>query len=161
MINVSNINSILNDFLTPFECSADISTDFEYLYAESKIHYALVVSEKSNRLFLNDVERRFPTIHADIFLWSFLHELGHHMTMDDMEDEEVAESENIKNYLDTVNLTDKEKYNLYFNAPDEKLATEWAADYMLAHSEEINNLWVALKAAIADFYVSNGVNINE
>ena len=85
------ISNILNDFLEPFECTAYADTDFAYYMQSNKISYALVITDKHEKTFMNFVTKLFPNIKADPFLWSFLHELGHHETADDFEDEEYEE----------------------------------------------------------------------
>ena len=146
MLKVEKINSILNSFLTPFDCECELGTDFEYITAESLIRYTFVVPDESSEAFLKFAERMFPDIKADIFLWSFLHELGHHETADEFEDEEWED------YMQLCKLGLSDE--AYFELDIESAATRWAGDYIQSHEEEIAKLWVELKAAIQEFYTS-------
>ena len=148
MSAITELNKVLNDFLEPFDCSAYFNDDFCYWYVGSKINYTLVVTDNQADSFLAFAESLFPSIHADIFLWSFLHELGHHETLDDFDEETHLLYRTIVN---NENLSDEEYYNL----PLEKAATEWAGNYMLSHISEISKLWNKIAPLIQQFYKEN------
>ena len=152
---IIEINNIINDFLKQFDCTATIGADFEYIYAENLIHYAFIVSDKSEIQFMNSVNRCNPKVTCDIFLWSILHELGHHKTIDDLTDNDVYISNWIKYMIDEKCIDENE----YYNCPDEKAATEWAVSYANSHIEELSNLWIKLQAAIMNFYIANEIEI--
>ncbi len=139
---LDKITNILNDFLAPFDCVAEPGTDFEYYTGSNTICFALTVSDKHETSFIKFAESLHP-IHADIFLWSFLHELGHNQTEDDFEDDDTE-------YWDQVLRvkTDEE----YYNIPQEYAATNWAGEYMEEHAEELGKLWNLLAPAIKAFY---------
>ena len=145
LIDFSKIDNILNGFLEPFECTARLSTDFAYFNAENLITYSVAVASRCEDSFMTFVKDLFPEIDADIFLWSILHELGHHETEDDF-DEDEWEDYMIKS---TTVKTDMEYYNL----PIERAATEWAGEFMLEHTDEITALWKELQAAIVEIYI--------
>lgn len=152
---IDKIEQVLNAFLEPFECSVKLDTDFCYLYEDSVIGYALVTSEKNNNAFLANAKKLFPTITADIFLWSFLHELGHHETIEEITDKETEISMYVKNHLD--DYPEAERNNIYFNLPDENAATTWAGEYMLDHTAEVAKLWKTLQPLLKNFYVLNNI----
>lgn len=145
--NGEEITKILNDFLAAVgsECKVELGPDFAYWYADSVITYSVVNCKKNSDDFLANAKRIFPTINADIFLWSFLHEVGHDFTYDDLTDEEYNISMMMKDTGD------------YYNAPDELAATEWAGNYMLENSAVVAALWRNLQPAIMKFYKDNGV----
>lgn len=144
---VKPINKILNDFLSSFDCEARLGSDFEYWGGNNMIYYALVVPQSDSDAFVDFANSLFPDVKADVFLWSFLHELGHNQTEDDFEDEEWAE------YTDKVHNLKAGKDDLYyFNLPQEKAATEWAGNYMRTHKKEVATLWSKLAPAIQNFY---------
>lgn len=145
---LQKITNILNDFLAPFECVAEVGTDFSYYLASNTINYTLIVSEIHINTFTTFVNNLFPTIHADPFLWSVLHELGHHETEDDFEDDEWKEYDDIVSNWDSFNQKDEEYYNL----PIEYAATSWAGNYMITHTKEVKELWNKIKPLIAQFY---------
>ncbi len=138
------ITKVLNDFLAPFECEAKLGTDFAYYTDDSSITYSLFVPDESGKAFQKYVEKLFPDIHADLFLWSFLHELGHHETEDEFEDDE---------WEDYMRLTSMEISNeVYFDLDIEYAATVWAGEYIQSHIEEVTKLGEDLVAAMKTFF---------
>ena len=138
------ITNILNEFLAPFECEAKLGTDFAYFTDDSSITYSLLVPEKDGVEFVKFAEGLFPDVKADIFLWSILHELGHHETEDDFEDDEWEDYMR----LTSMNISSE----VYFELDIEYAATVWAGEYIQSHMEEIAELWNKLQPAIKKFY---------
>ena len=62
------------------------------------------------------------------FIYSILHEIGHHMTLNKLTKEEYEE-ENLFRQI----ITDNEAY---FNLKAEKLANDWAINYLSEHFED-------------------------
>lgn len=154
MKGIQEINNILNEFLEEFECTADIGTDFEYIYVENKIHYALVVADKMEQGFMRSVERLNPLVKCDIFLWSFLHEIGHNETIEELTDEESDISNITKEWIAAGAVPP----DAYYDCPDERMATEWAVRYANSHIEELMNFWSKLQKAIINFYKINDIH---
>ena len=148
--NLDKITNILNDFLKPFDCVAEPGTDFAYYPATSTIYFAFVVNDKFAESFLT-FAKSLHNVKADIFLWSFMHELGHHETEDEFDDEE----EEMYRFRLSQKMTDEEYYNL----PQEYAATDWAGAYMRTHEEEVSKLWETLTPAIKDFYKEMEIEI--
>lgn len=138
------ITNILNDFLKPFDCITVLDTDFAYYSASNLITYAFIIADKHEKTFTKFVNNLFPNVKANIFLWSFLHELGHHETEDDFEDEEWEE------YREKAPKCSSDEE--YYNLPIEYAATYWAGQYMTKHYNEIKKLWDNLIPAIKNFY---------
>ena len=138
-----DITNILNDFLAPFDCTAFLGTDFGYYTESNTIEYALFVKDENADSFLEYAQSLFTNIHTNIFIWSFLHELGHHETEDDFEDEEWDE------YISRIN---KEiSCEEYYSLPIEHAATAWAGEYIQSHVEEVAKLNTELTIAIDNF----------
>ena len=137
------LTDVCNDFLTPFECSANLGTDFSYFTEDSRIEYALFVSDKTGEEFKTFAESLFPNINADIFIWSFFHELGHHETIDDFDDEDWVKYRNsIACGLSSID---------YFQLPIELAATMWAGEYIQAHPEEVAAFYEKVLVALKHF----------
>lgn len=152
-MNTREIDNILNQYLSKFEVSVKAGTDFAYWYAEDVIEYAFVVSERMNNLFLNFAKSQGLRYNVDIFLLSLYHELGHHLSYEDLDDVDVNYSLDVK-----ASLTDSDAdCDIYFNLPDEIAATNWAIDYINENPEEIAGLWNQLQPAIARFYKQNNI----
>lgn len=141
---INKITNILNDFLEPFDCTAEFGKDFAYYSNDNTITYSLLVIDSCEKTFSKFCKILFPEITADVFLWSFLHELGHNMTEDDFDDKEW-----IQYRIDAVSCSNDYQY---YNLPIEKAATAWAGEYMLTHTEEVAILWNKLSSTIAEFY---------
>lgn len=152
------INNIINEFLEPFELTAELGTDFAYSFLEDKINYALVIGDTSSKLFMENAEARFPDVYADVFLWSLLHEVGHSETFDDLDDGVEELCMEIKRELNEhLDWSNEHRHMIYFNCPDEKAATDWAGEYMMSHKDEITTFWNKLQPAIKKFYELNEV----
>ena len=95
--------------------------------------------------FLNFVEKLFPEIKADIFLWSFLHEVGHHETIDDFDD---LEHQVYHHIVQRVEISDE----YYYNLPIEKAATEWAGEFMKNNVSEVQRLWNNIQPVLKRLY---------
>lgn len=146
------ITNILNDFLKDFDCEAHLGTDFEYFGGNNLIFYALATPQQQVDAFMDFATSLFPNVKADVFLWSFFHELGHNQTEDDFTDEEWEE------YTHTVkHLLPGKDDMTYFNLPQEYAATHWAGEYLTTHVEEVSALWNKLAPAIQNFYKTTGV----
>lgn len=154
-VNLKTITNILNDFLEPFDCVAEPGEDFCYHLSSNTINFAFVVVDKYEKTFMEFVEKLFPRINANPFLWSFLHELGHHETEDDFEDEEWSE------YTEAVHGPEPIDDFTYYNLPIERAATKWAGNFMIEHENEVRELWYKLVPAIYAFYKEMEVDINE
>ena len=152
------INSILNNFLEQFDCKSELDTDFAYYYSKSLITYSFVVTERDERNYLNFIRTLAPNINVDIFLISFLHELGHHMTIDEIEEDEELFCQDEKEIISTeLSLCENDYeidkvYNRYFTLPDEYAATKWAIDYIYNNKDIVSKLWFELQKEIIDFY---------
>lgn len=144
---VNTINEYLQEFLdrNEFDCDCSLGNNFSYLFERSLITYSLVVADSQGESFLAFCEKLFPNIHADVFLWSFLHELGHHETLDDFDNNvHRAYYYRIKNYK----LSSEEYYNLTI----EKAATVWAGEFMQNNPEEVQRLWNNIQPVMIKLY---------
>ena len=149
ILGLDELNKVLNDFLVDFECTAYADTDFYCVTATNEIAYALVVTESCSKSFMKRVEKLYPDVHADEFLWSFLHEVGHVETVDELTEEE----EKYCMYQKEQHPTNEEYYELL----DEYLATEWAANYMRKNATDIKDFWKKIQTAILNIYTLNNV----
>ena len=149
LLGLEELTKTLSVFAEQFNCTVTPDIDFFCYFAENRVTYALVTSEKSNNAFMNRVRSLYPDINADVFLWSFLHEIGHIETGDEISEPEWKRISEIK----STELT----HEVYFELPDEYLATEWAACYMRQHPEEISTFWTAVQHDIMEVYRLNGL----
>lgn len=155
---IEKINDVITDFLVPFECTCSMGLDFSYYYGISEITWSLFTTETTDITFTEFVEKEFPDITADIFLWSLLHELGHHETCDSWVEKDQLKFDAKKEELENSTEDYAKSCIDYYYIPDEYEATKWAADYMEEHIEEISELWDKLQEAIMSFYKVNNIS---
>lgn len=129
---------------------AALGTDFMYRDDAAEVRFAAVVANSFSESFMARVNRLYPDIAAPEFLWSLLHEIGHAMTGDELDADELEESWKGKT---TVGLTAEEYYEL----PDEFWATDWAARCMRENGDMIGSYWIIVQEELMNFYKKNGV----
>lgn len=93
------------------------------------------------------------------FLFSLLHEVGHHMTIKDITEEDLNYEIFCRNVLHCADNSPEEINEAYFNLPAEILATEWALEYMLNNPKWCIKASRKIHNAIHHFYNSNGWEI--
>ena len=148
---MDKLTNVLDKFLEEFECTSIVDTNFYCLTVSNVIAVSLVVSEKNSSSFMSRVNRLYPDIHADEFLWSFLHEVGHIETINTLDDDELYFSKTQKK---NENITNE----VYYELPDEFAATEWAANYMRENTEKVAKFWNEVQSVIMDIYKINNIS---
>lgn len=140
------LEQVLNRFLKKqgFDCAAREDDYFFYEYSRSAICFTTKSDERMDRLFREFAVRLGLAIDCGDFLLAFFHELGHHETMDLLEEEDYIFSQDVKG---TLTASDKD-CEIYFNLPDEIEATLWAIDYINANEEIIKKLKKSIDKAI-------------
>ena len=143
-IYISELDKIINDFLlnNNFDCSAKFGSDFAYWYENSEIEYSLLVSERLDNMFKEFAESIGLKINCGNFLLSFFHELGHHNTLDFLDDDLYKESQLIKSNLNSEIDEDCKKY---FELYDEIEATKWAIGYINNNEEKIKKFAIDIQ----------------
>lgn len=166
--HIDELKAVVDEFVEGrFGIKTEIDTDFAYYPHEEIVTWSFFMTEKSDKYFQQFVEMEFPNVTADIFLWSLLHEVGHHMTFNEWNDAQFDFNEEVKEaaakVLEKENPTeaeDKYAHFLYFSTPDERRATEWAAHYMETHSEGVEKFWLKFVEEFNKFLTLNKVKIN-
>lgn len=117
--------------------TARMSDSFQYDRGRNELLFSLYVCETLDRQFLEFCQERvgFP-YKCDVFLLSFFHELGHHVTLDDFSTEEVCK------HLDWANDPNAElELDDYWGSDIEFAATAWGCCFICDHADEIQNFW--------------------
>lgn len=159
-IDSSEIDNILNKFLVEndFDCYAELGEDFAYYDAKSLITYALIIPVDNDKWFFEYATSLGLKYDCGNFILSFFHEIGHSETLHLLEDEEEEEIWKVKNNLTFEEFEkSKEKANIYFDLPDEKLATQWAVDYINENVGKVRELSNKLEIAVNGFYKKYGL----
>lgn len=149
-IYISELDKIINDFLLDnnFDCSAKFGSDFAYWYENSEIEYSLLVSERLDNMFKEFAESIGLKINCGNFLLSFFHELGHHNTLDFLDDDLYKESQLIKSNLNSEIDEDCKKY---FELYDEIEATKWAIGYINNNEEKIKKFAIDIQENLSNW----------
>lgn len=159
---LKKLNSVITKQLAPFGIhKAFCSDDFSYWYESEDVHYKLTVTVE-DEWFMDFIEETFGYKAQYPFIMSLLHEIGHHYTIDEVEDEDETysedEKERISEEMQTANAEQTKVLEWeYFNLPDEIIATEWAVAYAIEHTAELAEMWTEILNALQDFYEINKI----
>ena len=160
---IEKVNQIIDSFVNQFGLRSEMGTDFSYYYPINKITWSFFMTEESNKSFEKFVENTFPDINCNTFIWSLLHEIGHHETIDNWTGDEQYIFDSMKEDLEDRLLEEKE-FDIcteYYSVPDEFEATTWAAEYIRDHEPELRLFWDKFQVAANEFAELNEVNIDE
>ena len=143
---LDRLERVVNEYLDLFDCQGRMELDFAYYYESETVAWSIFMADTSDRCFNRFVNERYPHIEADIFLWSLLHEVGHHCTHHLISNRDYEISEVLK------------------EVAEERLASgeideyqSWAADYMLHNAEEVAAFWQRFCEAYDNFLRENNV----
>lgn len=158
---LEKIDELVNNFCEKFGCTAEFGAEFCYYHSDETVCYSLAVVEESDKTWKEYVKDTFNFRITNIFMFSLLHEIGHHFTMDKFspiyqrkEDAVVRKIEkNLSKSDDEV--LDKKLRLQYFDLPMEKVATKWAVKYYRTHRQAINRFYRKLEKEIHKFYALN------
>lgn len=155
---IKKLTSHMDKFLKPFGLKSCLGADFSYHTITETIQFCLAIDENQNDFFVEFIEKNFDYKVRDIFLVSLLHEVGHHFTLEDFDDEEWND-DHLKKVFIEATITEenyKEKSFQYFSLPIEFAATAWAIDYLKSHEKEVNRKWKEMLQHFNHFYKVNG-----
>ena len=153
------LTKVVNEFVEQFGVTAKFGKEFQAVPAKNRVDFTLAENEEVIKQFMKNAEMRFPQVHAHPFIWLLLHEIGHMETVHYFTIEEQWRFIKKKKKLYKVLKTDdyalvSEWYQLF---PDEYMATLWAGNYMMEHTEEVAKFNKKLNKAIMKFYEKNGI----
>lgn len=137
------VTNVLNEFLktqgyAEDEICAEYRADEDSYYDESTSIPLIVLggltNKKADEIFMQFCQERLGLVtDVDIITLTFLHELGHHNTIDFLDDEEMETSEWTKFMLNIKETTEdnftEEDYMSYFTCPIEIEATIDAVEF--------------------------------
>jgi hypothetical protein len=154
LVGKKELEKCITDFVAPFGLTAVLDTDFAYYYANDTVTFSIFYFGAYED-FLLDAESRFPQVNGvSPFIWSLLHEIGHHETWDELTEEEIDESMQIK---ESIDVDDHASRMTYYTCPDEYAATDWAGHYIETHREKVEEFWYKVLLALKKFYASNNI----
>lgn len=152
---------------TGIKITMKLNSDFYYYPATEEISYTPIMSCRSNKLFSDFIKDYFNLelkSDVEIFCLSALHEIGHHLTYDTIDNEDYNyskdEEESIAQALKN-NPDDDVTYSRYFSLPLEIIATEWAVDFIKQNPLSFDKLVKQIYLILLDFYHQNLKNDDE
>lgn len=112
------------------------SNSFIY-YPKSKTISFTVYNYVDDKDLIDFIKRKYD---ADIsqwfFIYSLLHEIGHHQTVHKLTQEDIDCQITVHKFLSFFNISNSRKNFVHFNLPAEDLAHRWALEYLVNHSDE-------------------------
>lgn len=159
----NKLENTINKFLAPFELTSCLSSDFSYEFAKDRVNFSLVVADYASAYFQDFIHSIWEEVTIDTFLISLLHEVGHAETWDELEEDDIAYSNNMKDFIkkeleaDVSEARRRELHFKYFNLPDEIAATTWAIEYIKDNAKQLVFDWEVISRAIIEFFEVNEI----
>lgn len=75
-----------------------------------------------------------------LILWTILHEIGHHFTLDDVIEDDIEARILCAMIPIEVARNNEQVQDIYYNLTSEWVATEWAIDFIATNREMCNEL---------------------
>lgn len=163
----AKLNKAISAQLAPFGISgATLTDEYAYYFDDESVTYKITENEVADEWFREFVKERFDFDVKYPFVFSLLHEVGHHETDDDVDgglyEFCAEEKERIHKEMQTA---DAERSKVlewqYFNLPDEIIATAWAVRYCRKHPKKVKKMWAEMLIALQAFYIANGLLAEE
>ena len=124
----STLEKKISKFVRRFGIKRTFCTNY-FEYRNGIIKFT-ILSHPLDETFIDFVNNKYNTdITSWYFIFSILHEVGHHVTLSTLSEDDLKWEYVIRTF---GNLTNEE----YFNLPSEDLANKWAIDYILNHQQE-------------------------
>ena len=163
---IRKLNKTVSSVLKPYgikNAFYDDEIGYCYFPGDGKVSFKIIEEDFSDELFIDFIRENFGYTVFNSFIISLLHEVGHHYTLDLIDDETNAfcEFEKERISVDLANATTKEEIKelnyQYFNLPDEIEATAWAVEYAEKHPQQIKRMWRKVCDALYTFCEKNDI----
>lgn len=156
------LNKVVSAQIANFGVKAKLSTEYAYYHYKSLVTYKLTETIEDELLnsFILD---RFGYKVENTFIFSLLHEIGHHKANDEIIDDILEFCEQEKDRINEAMKTAKDYDEIkkleyqYFALPDEIMATQWAVNFARNNALECDVMWENIKTALFKFYEKNGL----
>ena len=156
---MKNIDIVLNEFLIQQGLDDELCAGYEpnedsYYQASdvdnlpSRVILGGMSNKKADEVFMRYCGELGLKVSVGVEVMSFLHEIGHHMTMDFLDEDELFESEMTKMFLTIDDEDTDEAFMKYFTCPIEYEATMDAVNFCNACPEVALKLDKDIKEAL-------------
>ena len=158
-INEDMLVEMVDEFLSPFGCDSDFSSDFSYDPEDDRVYFSIIVSERADRLFKEYVSTHFQFETPSIFMLSLLHEVGHAYTLGTFSEMEMENAHDAKKLIETaLEMSNSDEiYSLYFDLKIEKVATAWAVNYYRNNRKRCDDFYSKFVSALHAEYKRIGL----
>lgn len=110
--------------------------DFSYIPDFKAITYTMFITE-NDEYFIELVNKKYNVdIRPWYFIFCLLHEVGHHMTLNELTEEDLLNDLFLRQIVIPNIENEKKCGQAYINLIAEDLATSWAIDYIDSHLNE-------------------------
>lgn len=132
------INHEVKNFCKKFRLThIQLADEFAYYPENNLITYTIWKTDTDEEL-IKLVNKKYETDIAPLYMiFSLLHEIGHYMTIDNFNDEDLETDLFMRNM---IQMMDEEKQGeMYINLPMEDAATSWALEFIKNNFELCSN----------------------
>ena len=154
------IDIAFNHWLKKYGFSArshGVDTDF-YWYHDNTIGYSFFIPEDTMAPWNELLEELKCEYSIDHFYSAWLHELGHAITYNELDSDEIDACNEIKDLLrDEPSSFAEDTHWIYFHLPVEIAATRWAVQYINTYPERVKELKDLVGKTVRLFYKLNDV----
>ena len=127
------------------------SKEFCYYSGAEIISYTFLITH-TDKIFIDLVNEKYGVdIRPWYFIFCLLHEIGHHLTLDTMSQEELFNDYLTRTLVIPLMNDERESGKAYIDLTAEHLATSWAIDYIDSHLEECREIQNRFMKIIAHY----------
>ena len=135
--------------------SVNVDTDF-YCYPNTKeIFISVLAPATALDDFYDNLATRTNIEDISLFTWSFLHEVGHCMTWNYLNKRTKNHCEYVKRKIERGSIDPL----TYYGLSDEKIATDWAIDFVERNHKLVKAFDKNILATLNDFYLENEIDL--
>ena len=161
---MKNINVVLNEFLVQQGYDDELAAGYikhsdSYYQPSDRDDFRDIVvlggmsDKRADELFMEYCRELGLAIDVHVETMSFLHEVGHHLTMDFLDEDELFDSEMTKLFLNMREEETDENFMEYFTCPIEYEATMDAVNFCNACPEVALKLDQDIQEALYGVYI--------
>ena len=162
---VEKLNKVFEQFFADLgydEIECKISTEFAYYHANNLITYSLLEMPLLDIGFRNYLKKTYPCMpECSMMVFSLLHELGHHLTMDNINKKKWLKCKKAKKIVEKrkcyTNHDVIQKQFDYCKLFDEAQATKKAVYILIENYDYIIDFEEIWYNAVMNFYAENNI----
>lgn len=117
-----------------FDVKIDMGNEFVYYIEEKTVSVSILVDSRIDGYFLDNAYKMGLSYNCGDFILGFLHEIGHHFTLSDISRRQSIRINKTKERIDGWKKKDNYRY---FQLLDERIATQWAINYINNNKETL------------------------